>query len=170
MVRRHSPSPHRVNTPFLITIAMACSWDARTVRLCFSLRLIQTPSSAFQTCRVAADSGIVAIDPSTGDTLEVTSFFGEVIGSQSFNLANTAEGDGPDGAIRLFGLAEQLGLAESDYFVESFPLILTRFSNGVALVTGQVADSENDNLTWNCAFGFGGYANRGDVAQRKSRT
>lgn len=95
------------------------------------------------------DPGIVAIDPSTGDTLEVTSFFGEVIGSQSFNLANTAEGDGPDGAIRLFGLADQLGLAESDYFVESFPLILTRFSNGVALVTGQVADSENDNLKWN---------------------
>jgi len=97
----------------------------------------------------AADSGIVAIDPSNGDTLEVTSFFGEVIGSQNFNLANTAEGDGPDGAIRLFGLAEQLGLAESDYFIESFPLILTRFSNGIALVTGQVADSENDNLTWN---------------------
>ena len=95
------------------------------------------------------DPGIVAIDPSTGDTLEVTSFFGEVIGSQSFNLANTAEGDGPDGAIRLFGLADQLGLAESDYFVESFPLILTRFSNGIALVTGQVADSENDNLKWN---------------------
>ena len=95
------------------------------------------------------NSEIVAIDPSTGDTLETGYLFAEQIESYQLNLASTSEGAGPDGAIRLFGLAEQLGLANSDYFVESFPLIVTRYSNGIARVTGQVSDAENPNLKWN---------------------
>ena len=92
---------------------------------------------------------VVAIVPSSGDTLEVGAVLVQAIGSYDLNLANTSDGVGPDGAIRLFGLSEQLGLSNSDYFVESYPLIVTRYSNGVARVTGQVSDSENPNLKWN---------------------
>lgn len=95
------------------------------------------------------DLDIVAIVPSSGDTLEIGAVLVEAIGSYDLNLASTSNGPGPDGAIRLFGLSEQLGLSNSDYFVESYPLIVTRYSNGVARVTGQVSDSENPNLRWN---------------------
>jgi len=98
---------------------------------------------------ISPDLDIVAVVPSSGDTLEVGSVLVEAIGSYDLNLASTSDGAGPDGAIRLFGLSEQLGLSNSDYFVESFPLIVTRYSNGVARVTGQVSDIENPNLKWN---------------------
>ena len=94
------------------------------------------------------DDDIIAFVPATGDTLEVQSFLASVTGDYTLNLGTTALGAGPDGAIRLFGLSQQLGLANSDYFIESFPLMVSRYANGIALVTGQVADAANANLKW----------------------
>ena len=95
------------------------------------------------------DDEIIAIVPATGDTLEVQSFLASITGDYTLNLGTTALGAGPDGAIRLFGLSQQLGLANSDYFIESFPLMVSRYANGIAVVTGQVADAENASLKWN---------------------
>ena len=95
------------------------------------------------------DDEIIAIVPATGDTLEVQSFLASITGDYTLNLGTTALGAGPDGAIRLFGLSQQLGLANSDYFIESFPLMVSRYANGIAVVTGQVADAANASLKWN---------------------
>ena len=54
-------------------------------------------------------------------------------------VATTAMGDGPDGAIRLTGIAGS-GLAASDMFVETgVGLTLTQYANDVAILTGEVA-------------------------------
>ncbi len=115
----------------------------------FLSNFIPDTVDCFSDLPTGSDAGIIAIDPSSGDTLEVGSFLASVTDEYALNLGTTADGAGSDGAIRLFGLAEQLGLANSDYFVESFPLMVSRYSNGIAVITGQVSDIENPNLKWN---------------------
>ena len=90
----------------------------------------------------------VAVNNCSGDSLEVKSFVVDLTEDYVVNLGTTADGIGPDGAIRIFGLAA-LGLANSDYFVESFPLIVSRYNNGVIIVNGQVQNVQNANLKWN---------------------
>ena len=92
--------------------------------------------------------GILAVNGCTGDTLDVHSFAVDVTNNYTNNLGVTANGIGPDGAIRVFGLSA-LGLANSDYFVETFPLLVTRYANGIAVVNGQVHNVLNPNLIWN---------------------
>ncbi len=70
-----------------------------------------------------------------------------VIGSGADSVttceATTALGDGPDGAIRLTGIAAS-GLAASDEFIETeVGLTLTQYANDVAILTGEVAAAGN---------------------------
>ena len=90
----------------------------------------------------------VAVNNCTGDTLDVTSLVVDLTEDYVVNLGTTADGIGPDGAIRIFGLTA-LGLANSDYFIESFPLFVSRYSNGIVIINGQVQNVQNSNLKWN---------------------
>ena len=70
-----------------------------------------------------------------------------VIGSGADSVttcnATTAYGDGPDGAVRLTGIAAS-GLAASDEFIETGEgLTLTQYANDVAILTGEVAAAGN---------------------------
>ncbi len=59
--------------------------------------------------------------------------------------ATTALGVGPDGAIRVYGLQMQ-GLAASDYFVDSGDgLEFTQYSNGTAVLQGNIENSADSN-------------------------
>lgn len=94
-----------------------------------------------------ASEDVIAVNGCLGDTLTVGSYVADVGGNYTYNAGVTADGIGPDGAIRVYGLTA-LGLASSDYFVESYPFIVTRYANGIASVYGQVANVNNPNLTW----------------------
>lgn len=96
---------------------------------------------------LSASDDIIAVNGCLGDTLTVGSYVADLTGNYKFNAGTTAEGIGPDGAIRIFGLTA-LGLASSDYFVETYPLLVSRYSNGIATVYGQVANVNNPNLIW----------------------
>ena len=57
--------------------------------------------------------------------------------------ATTAQGIGPDGAIRMYGISLS-GVVTSDYFIETeVGLTLTQYKNDVAILEGEVA-SEDD--------------------------
>jgi hypothetical protein len=59
--------------------------------------------------------------------------------------ATTAEGIGPDGALRVYGL-DLNGLVDSDLFLEAGDgLVLTRYANNVAVLVGDVVCAENSN-------------------------
>jgi len=90
---------------------------------------------------------VIAVSGCSGDTLDVGSFVVDATQDYVINVGTTADGIGPDGAIRVFGLTA-LGLANSDYFVESYPLIVSRYANGIAVITGQVQNVLNPNLKW----------------------
>lgn len=83
----------------------------------------------------------------TDEPLAVQTFVVDATSDYTLNIGTTADGIGPDGAIRVFGLTA-LGLANSDYFVESYPLLVSRYANGLAVVTGQVENVMNANLKW----------------------
>ena len=80
---------------------------------------------------------VLAATGCTEDPLDVQTFVVDATSDYTLNVGTTADGIGPDGAIRVFGLTA-LGLANSDYFVESYPL----------LVSGQVQNVMNANLKW----------------------
>ena len=84
----------------------------------------------------------------TDDPLDVKTFVVDATSDYALNIGTTADGIGPDGAIRVFGLTA-LGLANSDYFVESYPLLVSRYANGLAVVTGQVENTMNSKPKWN---------------------
>jgi len=91
---------------------------------------------------------MLAVSGCSEDALDVHTFVLDASADYVLNVGTTADGIGPDGAIRVFGLTA-LGLAESDYFVETFPLLVSRYANGTAIVNGQVQNSLNPNLIWN---------------------
>ena len=91
---------------------------------------------------------VLAATGCTDDPLEVKTFVVDATSDYTLNVGATADGIGPDGAIRVFGLTA-LGLANSDYFVESYPLLVSRYANGLAVVTGQVENTMNPSLKWN---------------------
>lgn len=90
---------------------------------------------------------VLAASGCDGEALEVKTFVVDATSDYTLNVGTTADGIGPDGAIRVFGLTA-LGLANSDYFIESYPLLLSRYANGLAVVTGQVENALNPNLKW----------------------
>lgn len=90
----------------------------------------------------------VAVNGCTGDTLSVSTFVVDATDAYVINVGTTANGIGPDGAIRIFGLTA-LGLSNSDFFEESYPLIVSRYANGIAVINGQVQNTQNPNLKWN---------------------
>jgi hypothetical protein len=90
----------------------------------------------------------VAVNNCDGDTLDVTSLVVDLTDDYVVNMGTTADGNGPDGAIRIFGLSA-LGLSNSDYFIESFPLFVSRYNNGIVIINGQVQNAQNSNLKWN---------------------
>ena len=91
---------------------------------------------------------VLAATGCTDDPLDVKTFVVDATSDYTLNVGTTADGIGPDGAIRVFGLTA-LGLANSDYFVESYPLLVSRYANGLAVVTGQVENTMNPSLKWN---------------------
>ena len=91
---------------------------------------------------------MLAVSGCSDDTLDVSTFVIDASADYTLNVGTTADGIGPDGAIRVFGLTA-LGLANSDYFVETYPLLVSRYANGVAIVNGQVQNTLNPNLVWN---------------------
>ena len=91
---------------------------------------------------------MVAVSGCTGDTLNVETYVVDATTDYVQNVGTTADGIGPDGAIRVFGLTA-LGLANSDYFIETYPLLVSRYANGIAVVSGQVQNVANPNLRWN---------------------
>lgn len=91
---------------------------------------------------------MLAVSGCSEDTLDVSTFVIDASADYTLNVGTTADGIGPDGAIRVFGLTA-LGLANSDYFVETYPLLVSRYANGVAVVNGQVQNTINPNLIWN---------------------
>lgn len=95
----------------------------------------------------APNSDAVAINPCTGDSLNVASVQVDLTHAYVSNAGYTANGAGPDGALRIFGLTA-LGYANSDYFSESYPFILNRFENGVAMISGHVTNNNDSSLGW----------------------
>jgi hypothetical protein len=91
---------------------------------------------------------MIAVSGCTGDTLDVATFVVDGTVDYVLNVGTTADGIGPDGAIRVFGLTA-LGLANSDYFIETYPMLVSRYANGIAVVNGQVQNTANPNLIWN---------------------
>jgi hypothetical protein len=91
---------------------------------------------------------MVAVSGCTGDTLDVETYVVDATTDYVLNVGTTADGIGPDGAIRVFGLTA-LGLANSDYFIETYPMLVSRYANGIAVVSGQVQNAANPNLLWN---------------------
>jgi hypothetical protein len=89
----------------------------------------------------------------SSDLFPVSSFVGDGRTDYISNAGFSSEGFGPTGAVRIFGLTA-LGLADSDYFIETLPFILTRFTNGTALVTGQVVNALNNDIGWNVSLVF----------------
>lgn len=87
-----------------------------------------------------ADESITAMNPCTGEDIEVSSFVAPLNEGYTVNTGTTSFGIGPDGAIRIYGLSA-LGLAPSDFFFETEPLTLVRYNNGMAKVTGTVVNS-----------------------------
>jgi hypothetical protein len=69
--------------------------------------------------------------------------------------ATTAMGNGPDGAIRLYGAAAQ-GVADSDFFVEDSenPLELLRYDNDVAVLTGSIVNALNADQRFDVFVSF----------------
>ena len=58
-------------------------------------------------------------------------------------VASTAQGIGPDGALRMYGMSLS-GLVASDYFVETeVGLTLTQYKNDIAILEGEVAAEGN---------------------------
>lgn len=90
---------------------------------------------------------VLAATGCTDESLEVKTFIVDATSGYTLNVGTTADGIGPDGAIRVFGLTA-LGLANSDYFVESYPLLVSRYANGIAVISGQVENTINPNLKW----------------------
>ena len=90
---------------------------------------------------------VLAVSGCDNEPLEVRTFVVDVTSDYTLNVGTTANGIGPDGAIRVFGLTA-LGLATSDYFVESYPLLVSRYPNGILVVNGQVENILNPNLKW----------------------
>lgn len=90
---------------------------------------------------------VLAATGCTEEPLDVQTFVVDATSDYTLNIGTTADGIGPDGAIRVFGLTA-LGLANSDYFIESYPLLVSRYANGLAVVTGQVQNVLNANLKW----------------------
>ena len=89
--------------------------------------------------------GTTAVNNCSGATLPVAT---TVLGALEVeNSATTSYGPGPDGAIRIFGMAA-LGLADSDYWIETSPFEVTRYSNGTARVTGSVVNSLDPAQGW----------------------
>ena len=95
----------------------------------------------------------IAVGSCSGDTLPHAVFTADMREEIIMNAGFTGDGSGTDGAIRIFGLTA-LGLSESDYFIENYPLILTRFNNGFATLSGEVVNSENPNLKWSVHLTF----------------
>lgn len=96
---------------------------------------------------------LVAIESCTEDTLAHGAFAADLREPVIINAGFTGEGVGTDGAVRIFGLTN-LGLSESDYFIETNPLILTRFSNGIATLSGDVVNTHNPSLKWSVHLTF----------------
>ena len=58
-------------------------------------------------------------------------------------VATTAQGIGPDGALRMYGISLS-GLVASDYFIETeVGLTLTQYKNDIAILEGEVAAEGN---------------------------
>ena len=95
----------------------------------------------------------VAIEACSGNMVPYGVFTADMRNPILINAGFTGDGPGRDGALRIFGLTA-LGLSESDYFIETYPLILTRFGNGIATLSGEVHNVENPNLKWSVHLTF----------------
>lgn len=82
-----------------------------------------------------------------GNELTVHAFSENLLGGWSRHSGVTSLGMGPDGAIRIYGLAA-LGLAPSDYFIESTPLNVDFLPSGKIRVTGRVYNEWDSGLAW----------------------
>ncbi|PCJ80389.1 MAG: hypothetical protein COA49_09140, partial [Bacteroidetes bacterium] len=83
---------------------------------------------------------VEAINPCTGENVEVVCQYNQALSSTITNNAETAFGPGADGAFRIYGLSSMYGISASDYFVEVSPLELVRFpATGTARLTGEIA-------------------------------
>ena len=106
-----------------------------------------TPVGCVNDLPLAPVGEVLAETGCTEEPLEVRTFVVDATSDYTLNVGTTADGIGPDGAIRVFGLTA-LGLANSDYFVETHPLLVSRYANGLAVVSGQVQNVMNANLKW----------------------
>ena len=106
-----------------------------------------TPVGCVNDLPLAPVGEVFAATGCTEEPLEVRTFVVDATSDYTLNVGTTADGIGPDGAIRVFGLTA-LGLANSDYFVETHPLLVSRYANGLAVVSGQVQNVMNANLKW----------------------
>lgn len=77
----------------------------------------------------------------------VNSFVEDLQAGWVHHNAVTSLGMGPDGAIRLYGMTS-LGYANSDYFIETEPLIAEELPSGRIRITGEVANALNANNRW----------------------
>ena len=86
------------------------------------------------------DPTVEAINPCTGENVEVFCQYNQAIASTITNNVETAYGPGVDGAFRIYGLSSMYGVSASDYFVEVEPLVLVRYpATGTARLTGEIA-------------------------------
>ena len=86
------------------------------------------------------DPTVEAINPCTGENVEVFCQYNQAMASTITNNAETAYGPGADGAFRIYGLSSMYGVSASDYFVEVEPLELIRYpATGTARLTGEIA-------------------------------
>ena len=119
--------------------------------------LISDASDQFVECTdelpLIFSESMEAISSCSEEQLSVAVFTADIRDSVIVNAGFTGDGAGTDGAIRIFGLTA-LGLSESDFFIESYPLILTRFTNGLATLTGEVTNELNPNLKWSVHLTF----------------
>jgi hypothetical protein len=119
----------------------------------FNLALSDEAAECADQLPLIAPETAVAFGGCSADTLSHGVFTADMRNSVLINAGFTGDGAGTDGAIRILGLTA-LGLSDSDYFVETYPLILTRFVNGFATLSGEVRNAENPNLKWSVHLTF----------------
>ena len=122
-------------------LARAQSSDPACDLSCYTLS--HDPVNDTVACLGELDAYVLT-ELTASDTCTLTSFpVAQVLGngadSTITSVATTALGIGPDGAIRMYGMA-QSGIIDTDYFVETeVGLTLVQYANDVAILTGEVA-------------------------------
>ena len=90
-------------------------------------------------------ASLTVVDTCTMDQYLATLVLANGADSVTTCQATTAQGIGPDGALRMYGISLS-GLVASDYFVETEQgLTLTQYQNDVAILEGEVAAEGDPN-------------------------